>query len=73
YPNPASDVLHFALLNTKGVTVRISDMRGRIIFRQQYQKNTGEIGISALKAGIYFIEITETAGQKSFKGKWIKL
>ncbi|MBE7177747.1 MAG: T9SS type A sorting domain-containing protein, partial [Mucilaginibacter polytrichastri] len=40
YPNPASDVLHFALLNTKGVTVRISDMRGRIIFRQQYQKNT---------------------------------
>jgi hypothetical protein len=59
YPNPATDVLHVALNNAQGqpATVVLSDATGRVVNRSvTSQEGIATIEVSALPAGLYFIQ-----------------
>lgn len=61
YPNPARDVIHFSSADVS--LVRIINILGTIVAELNPQGQS--LNISGLDAGIYMLQITNTAGQLS--------
>ena len=63
YPNPVSDMLNMSFLLDKSedVTVKISDVTGRIIYSEKINSEGGQnvisINTSSLSSGLYFVHI----------------
>ena len=60
YPNPSySDKLNIKLLNTdfNGLSIKIFDIKGKIILKKNDLKSLGNINISNLNAGVYFVKL----------------
>ena len=53
-PNPTSG--QFKLIGLEGGVIRITDMSGKIVFKNQYKKDQ-EINLTNLLPGLYLIEI----------------
>ncbi len=71
YPNPASNSIQVSL-NNRNVTLssyKITNTLGQLVLKGDLKKN-GNINISNLTSGIYFVEVED--GQKIFKTKLIK-
>ena len=54
YPNPANDVL--TIENSKGKTVEIIDVLGKIILLDK-NSTRATINIAHLKSGVYFVKV----------------
>ncbi len=62
YPNPATDIIHFEILNReiKLQRVIIRDMTGKEIMNQAFMEN--ELNISALPKGCYILDMNFSDG-----------
>lgn len=69
YPNPTSDKLYFKGNSSEIVSLQIFSIQGKLI--QKLNNISTEIDVSQLKAGMYFIEINNSEGNKSIQ-KFIK-
>ena len=58
YPNPASSIVHISNGNNTIERVRIFDMKGRIMFNENYnQQSLVELNIESWPVGLYSIEL----------------
>ncbi len=59
YPNPVNDNLYVSLSNfyNKEYTIEISDLSGRILYKQNATSKTTQIDISTYKSGVYICKI----------------
>jgi hypothetical protein len=58
YPNPASSIVHISNGNNTIERVRIFDMKGRIMFNENYnQQSLVELNIDSWPVGLYSIEL----------------
>lgn len=73
YPNPASNMLHVNLNNWNGmIQVSVFDITGKqIYFNKSEAGNTYEIYVAQWMPGIYFLRVTDGAGN-SAAVKWMK-
>lgn len=62
YPNPIQDVLHIDSPRTTIQQVRIYDIRGRVVSDTTMNSQNSQIDVSALKAAVYFVEISTESG-----------
>lgn len=69
YPNPASDLIYMDVVSGENDEYVISDLSGKIISSGQVNQQNS-IGISALPAGLYFIQVFSS--DKLMTGKFIK-
>jgi hypothetical protein len=58
FPNPASEKIFISLNPNQVVSVKISDVSGKIIFEENRQTNFSSIDVSSFSEGIYFISLT---------------
>jgi hypothetical protein len=76
YPVPASDYLTWKVRADKPASydLRLSDTQGRVLEVQhtttRSQAHEGQLNISTLPAGVYFLQMT--VGDKTFSRKVIK-
>lgn len=59
YPNPASDIMHIEGLNTSSSAIKITDEAGNILQRQNVLTTQHSINVSALKPGIYYLNVVK--------------
>jgi len=64
YPNPAYERL-FVESQETGFTLRITDMRGRLIFTEKAAGSHLELNITGFQPGLYLVEIKNTSGKRS--------
>ncbi|MFT4062087.1 MAG: T9SS type A sorting domain-containing protein, partial [Edaphocola sp.] len=64
YPNPAAEVLHLRGDYTGMLSVRIYDLTGRVVLRQEIQGQDGNIDVSALRPGLFLVNIYDHVGQR---------
>ena len=59
YPNPVLDVLYFEIESQSNSTIQIIDVLGRVVFKSDLSAGiiTGELSVSDLNAGIYFVSV----------------
>lgn len=69
WPNPASDELHVQMPYVKG-TMDITDMTGRVIWKNTITSNSEVISIKQLGAGIYVLRIKYN--DKTYVEKFVK-
>ncbi len=68
YPNPASTTLHLSLsgTETENAPLLLSDATGRIVARQTAQPDgNATIDVSALPAGVYFVQYRNANGTQT--------
>src|SRR5690554_8183201 len=66
YPNPTQDLVSFegeALKN--GGTVVFMDALGKEVKRASISSSNHQVNVSALKRGVYFVNIIDQSGSKS--------
>ena len=70
FPNPARESLHLELTGLAGkvLEVQIVDATGRTVspiqeVRPKYGKETFTLPLNGITEGVYFLQVTETAGQ----------
>jgi len=61
YPNPANDAISI-LFNAPEAEIIVTDTHGKIV-RTQTVKSNDSVSIGDLKNGVYFLQITTTAGK----------
>jgi hypothetical protein len=59
YPNPASDIVTFTIVNTNkaDMTLNIYNTVGKLIRSETLQQNQRQFSVGVLRDGIYIIEI----------------
>jgi hypothetical protein len=61
YPNPANDVIYFALnFVEETIAIEITDAQGRIVIKDTKNNADKTINIKELPAGIYFLKLNAT-------------
>jgi len=63
YPNPANDKIKVKLKNSINQEIQIIDVKGKLILESTLNTNEGNIDVSHLNSGVYFIKTTN----KNFK------
>ena len=71
YPNPTTGLLNIEAMSISRPSVEIRSLDGRLIFQTRMDGQSGEIDISFLQKGIYFLTIN--SGGLSYSEKIIKL
>lgn len=66
YPNPASDMVHFATVG-ENFDVVIYDQQGREVYRGQHSDASSSVDISRLAAGHYSLRISDIRGSEHHK------
>lgn len=62
YPNPVSDILHVSVDNYELLQVKVYNAMGQIAFETNMKDQNSKLDLTALKKGIYFIELETNAG-----------
>lgn len=57
YPNPVSDFLNLKAPGACQFSLRITDLNGQIIVREEINGNFRQLNLSSLKSGVYFLII----------------
>ena len=71
YPNPAEDTVNLQLTNAVISSVRILDMKGSVLIREEgLNVSQKEINIASLAEGIYLLNLT-TQNNNSFIKKLV--
>ena len=72
YPNPANDIVSIKLQTQVMEHLKISDVKGSIIYTETLQSNQKQLNTSSFAKGMYFITITTKLGAKFVKKLMIK-
>ena len=72
YPNPATNIVSIKLQTQVMEHLKISDVKGSIIYTETLQSNQKQINTSSFAKGMYFITITTKQGAKFVKKLMIK-
>ena len=70
YPNPAKDILHIDFGMLSNASLQILNLQGQVMLSKQLSGQTKELDISALPAGLYFVQLESE--QHRFCRKLIK-
>jgi hypothetical protein len=72
YPNPATNIVSIKLQTQVMEHLKISDVKGSIIYTETLQSNQKKLNTSSFAKGMYFITITTKQGAKFVKKLMIK-
>ena len=72
YPNPATNIVSIKLQTQVMEHLKISDVKGSIIYTETLQSNQKQLNTSSFAKGMYFITITTKQGAKFVKKLMIK-
>ena len=72
YPNPATNIVNIKLQTQVMEHLKISDVKGSIIYTETLQSNQKQLNTSSFAKGMYFITITTKQGAKFVKKLMIK-
>ena len=72
YPNPATDIVSIKLQTQQMEHLKISDIKGSILYAETLQSNQKQLNTSSFAKGMYFITITTKQGAKFVKKLMIK-
>ena len=72
YPNPANDIVSIKLQTQVMEHLKISDVKGSILYAETLQSNQKQLNTSSFAKGMYFITITTKQGAKFVKKLMIK-
>ena len=72
YPNPANDIVSIKLQTQVMEHLKISDVKGSIMYAETLQSNQKQLNTSSFAKGMYFITITTKQGAKFVKKLMIK-
>lgn len=72
YPNPATNIVSIKLQTQVMEHLKISDVKGTIIYTETLQSNQKKLNTSSFAKGMYFITITTKQGAKFVKKLMIK-
>ncbi|MDB4203775.1 PQQ-dependent sugar dehydrogenase [Flavobacteriaceae bacterium] len=72
YPNPATNIVSIKLQTQVMEHLKISDIKGSIIYTETLQSNQKQLNTSSFAKGMYFITITTKLGAKFVKKLMIK-
>ena len=72
YPNPANDIVSIKLQTQVMEHLKISDVKGSILFSEIVNTSQKELSTSSFAKGMYFITITTKQGAKFVKKLMIK-
>ncbi len=70
YPNPAKDLLYIDIGTLKvadNLIITITDLNGKIMFREDVKDTISEIDVSTFKPSLYFVEIRTSENSKKLK------
>ena len=67
YPNPATNIVSIKLQTQVMEHLKISDVKGSIIYTETLQSNQKQLNTSSFAKGMYFITITTKQGAKFVK------
>jgi len=67
YPNPVENQLTLDLKDVQDATYSLSDSTGKRVLSGSIQKGTAIMDSSALKSGLYFLQITSAKGNYTKK------
>ena len=67
YPNPATDIVSIKLQTQVMEHLKISDVKGSVIYTETLQSNQKELNTSSFAKGMYFITITTKNGAVAVK------
>lgn len=62
YPNPATDRVYIDCAERRNIIMNVYNIIGDCVFKSDLTSGTNEIDISALKSGIYIIQLTGADG-----------
>ncbi|MCZ2222861.1 MAG: T9SS type A sorting domain-containing protein [Chitinophagales bacterium] len=69
YPNPANKQVTLELPKTSDnniiYNVRVTDILGKVVISQKVNTTSEQLNISKLRAGVYFIEVIDSNGNKT--------
>ncbi len=72
YPNPSSNNITFRLSSfTQNETLLITDIFGRVVYKENIRANETQVAVSNWSSGIYFYSLTPGVGA-AIRGKFIK-
>ena len=64
YPNPAADRMTISTKNTPITSVKIIDMQGREVLKNNYKSTKATIDVSALSKGLYVLQLNNKTSRK---------
>ncbi len=64
YPNPAADRMTISTKNTSITSVKIIDMQGREVLKNNYKSTKATIDVSALSKGFYVLQLNNKTSRK---------
>ena len=67
YPNPATDIVSIKMQTQVMEHLKISDIKGSILYAETLQSNQKQLNTSSLAKGMYFITITTKNGAVAVK------
>jgi len=70
YPNPTSDILNIQLDNENDGVYEVYDIQGRNIAADSILNGRGEVNVSSLSNGVYFVKVTQ--GKSTSTKRFIK-
>ena len=65
YPNPVTDSFYISSTINKNMAALIYDITGKLILTENNLKSKDAINIENLKAGVYFVHISDEQGNTS--------
>ena len=69
YPNPASDLINFAIDYNKATAVKMMDITGRVIETVNFNLNNAQVDVRNYNAGIYMYQVLDNEGKVVKAGK----
>lgn len=72
YPNPARDRVQLRLETQGQYQVRVFNAMGLVVRRHIVSGSPAVLDVSALKAGLYWVEVADDQGDVVHKQSWIK-
>ena len=73
YPNPARDRVQLRLETQGQYQVRVFNAMGLVVRRHIVSGSPAVLDVSALNAGLYWVEVADDQGDVVHKQSWIKL
>ena len=67
YPNPVRNELFIDSDNLKGAFIGLYAANGQLVLESQAEEGLTSIDVSQIRAGVYFIRISQNGNMKSFK------